>query len=182
MAEDLHPASRRAPKSKPSAQANKMVRAAVRVSTVGVVPKFAEVGALIERNLTLLKKPGILAVRPGYHIQGGFPVGDPVIVALVGSKKGEASAYGLPPQLNGVPIEVREASPMEQMRATRPDLYDVVKNRASPELQSPVFPYQGALVSAAAPADAAAAAAAAAASKPEIPYAPAGVPLDAISD
>ncbi len=60
------------------------------------MPTFAEVGRTIEQNLDAFKKPGILAVRPGYHIEGGWPVGDPIIVALVGAKKGETASYGVP--------------------------------------------------------------------------------------
>ena len=56
------------------------------------MPTFADAGRAIEQNLEILRKPGILAVRPGYRIEGGWPVGDPVVVALVGAKKGEAAA------------------------------------------------------------------------------------------
>jgi hypothetical protein len=57
---------------------------------------FADAGRAIEQNLEALKKAGILAVRPGYHLEAGWPVADPVVVALVGAKQGEAAAYGLP--------------------------------------------------------------------------------------
>ena len=52
------------------------------------MPTFADAGRAIEQNLEILRKPGILAVRPGYRIEGGWPVGDPVIVALVGAQEG----------------------------------------------------------------------------------------------
>jgi len=67
------------------------------------MPTFTDAGRVIERNLEALRKPGILAVRPGYRTEAGWPVGDPVIVALVGAKKGEAAAYGLPSQVGGIP-------------------------------------------------------------------------------
>ena len=57
------------------------------------MPTFADAGRAIEQNLEILRKPGILAVRPGYRIEGGWPIGDPIIVALVGAKKGEAASY-----------------------------------------------------------------------------------------
>src|SRR5215472_611781 len=184
MATDPQPVSRPIPTPQSPVTATNLVGAGVQVHVGGAVPKFGEVGSLIEQNLTLLKKPGILSVRPGYHIQGGFPVGDPLIVAIVSSKKGEAGAYGLPSQLNGVPVEVREASPIEQMRATRPDLYAAIKNRARPELHLPEFPYQSALVSGVAPlvAPTDAAGAGAVPPKAEIPYLPAPAKLDPVSD
>ena len=84
------------------------------------MPTFADAGRAIEQNLDALKKPGILSVRPGYRIDAGWPVGDPIIVALVGAMKGDTASYGLPAEIGGVPVEVREASPLGRMKAARP--------------------------------------------------------------
>jgi len=143
------------------------------------MPKFADAGKAIEQNLDALRKPGILSVRPGYHIEAGWPVGDPVIVALVGSKKGEAAAYGLPSQIDGVPIEVREASPLERLKAIRPDTYTALKERARAEQHAPSFPFEHIF----APPQQAAVAQARGPAKPEIPYGPpAGMPLEPVTD
>jgi hypothetical protein len=104
--------------------------------------KFADVGKLIEQSLDKFRKPGLLAIRPGYHLENGWPVGDPLIVALVGAKRGEAAAYGLPSQLGGVPVEVREASPQERLRVTRPDVQALAQARARNELHAPDFPFE----------------------------------------
>jgi len=104
------------------------------------MPTFADAGRVIEQNLEALRKPGILGVRPGYRTEAGWPVGDPVIVALVGAKKGEAAAYGLPSQLGGVPVEVREASPLERLKATQPSVHAAVKERSRIEQHTPDFP------------------------------------------
>ncbi len=140
------------------------------------MPTFADAGRAIEQNLEILRKPGILAVRPGYRIEGGWPVGDPIIVALVGAKKGEAAAYGLPAELGGIPIEVREASPLGRMKATRPATYLALAERARIEQHIPDFPFEHVF---AAPAEAAAARRGP--RKEEIPYEPAAVPLDPIT-
>src|SRR6516162_2657253 len=103
------------------------------------MPTFADAGRAIEQNLETLRKPGILAVRPGYRIEGGWPVGDPIIAVLVGAKKGEAASYGLPAELGGVPIEVREASPLGRLKATRPGTYLAFADRARFEQPAPVF-------------------------------------------
>jgi len=141
------------------------------------MPTFAEAGRALEQNLEALRKPGILAVRPGYHIEAGWPVGDPVVVALVGAKKGEAAAYGLPAQIAGVPVEVREASPLERLRATRPEVHAELEDRTRPEQHIPDFPFERSF---AAPPQAAAQAARRPA-KPQIPYRPASPPLDPVS-
>ena len=146
------------------------------------MPTLAEVGRAIEQNLNSLKKPGILAVRPGYRIEGGWPVGDPVIVALVGAKKGEAASYGLPPQVAGVPVEVREASPLGRMKATRPAAYQALAERARVEQHAPDFPFEHAFT-APAEAEAVAVAAARRPRKQQLDYQPPlpPQPLDAVS-
>jgi PLD-like domain len=139
------------------------------------MPTFTEVGRTIGQNLDALKKPGILAVRPGYRIDGGWPVGDPIIVALVGAKKGEAASYGLPSEIGGVPLEVREASPLGRLKATRPGTYLALAERTRIEQHAPDFPFEHTF---------AAEAAAAAARRPrkeEIAYEPAAAPLDPIT-
>ena len=142
------------------------------------MPTFADAGRAIEQNLGALRKPGILAVRPGYRTAAGWPLGDPVVVALVGAKKGEAAAYGLPSQVGGVPVEVREATPLERLKATQPAIHAELKERARPEQHTPDFPFEHAF---AAPPQAAAAPARGPA-KPQLPYRPAARPLDPVTD
>lgn len=142
------------------------------------MPTFADAGRAIEQNLEVLRKPGILAVRPGYRTQAGWPIGDPVIVALVGAKRGEAAAYGLPTQIGGVPVEVREASPLERLKATQPAVHAALKERARPEQHTPDFPFEHSFTTP----PQAVAAPERRPSKPEIPYRPAAPPLDPLTD
>lgn len=139
---------------------------------------LTDVGRAIEQNLQALKKPGILAVRPGYHVEEGWPIGDLIIVALVAAKKGEAAAYGLPPAIGGVPIEVREASPLARLKATRPGVDAALAERMRGEQRTPDFPFEHSF--AAVPM--AAAEVARRPSKPEIAYDPAPQPLDPVTD
>src|SRR3984893_16326672 len=142
------------------------------------MPTFTDAGRVIERNLEALRKPGILAVRPGYRTEAGWPVGDPVVVALVGAKKGEAAAYGLPSQVGGVPVEVREASPLERLKATQPSVQAALKERTRVEQHTPDFPFEhlfaappGAVTAAPRPP-----------AKPQIPYRPAAAALNPVTD
>jgi hypothetical protein len=140
------------------------------------MPTFVDAGRMIEQNLEALRKPGILGVRPGYRTEAGWPVGDPVIVVLVGARKGDAAAYGLPAQIGGVPVEVREASPLERLKATRPGIDAALRQRARVEQQSPDFPFEHMF---AAPPQAVAARGP---TKIQIPYRPAALPLDPVTD
>ena len=88
-------------------------------------------------------------MRPGYKLSGGWPVGDPIIVVLVSDKKGDAQAYGLPATLGGVAIEIREAAPLERMKAIRPETYAMLKERTPAEEHQPEFPFQYSVVKAA---------------------------------
>jgi len=142
------------------------------------MPKFEDVGRIIEENLEGFRKPGILAVRPGYHTEASWPVGDPVIVALVSAKKGEADTYGLPLRIGGIPIEVREASSIERFKAIRPEIYATLKERTRAEQHAPDFPFEHALTVA----PSAAVAAARGPAKAKIPYRPAALPLNPITD
>jgi hypothetical protein len=139
------------------------------------MPTFADVAGVIQNNLGILQKPGILAVRPGYRLEAGWPVGDPVIVALVAAKKGDAAAHGLPAQISGIPVEVREASSLERLKATRTEMFQELQSRTRVEQHLPDFPAEHAF----APQPAAAARRP---TKTQIQYSPPGVPLAPVTD
>jgi len=141
------------------------------------MPKFADVGQLIVQNVNAFRKPGVLLVRPGYHIDAGWPVGDPIIIALVSAKRGDAAAYGLSTQIDGVPVEVREASPLERIKSMRPDTYVTLKERSRTEHHTPEFPFEQDFATTSLEA-----AAARGPSKRKIDYQPPGLPLDPITD
>src|ERR1700756_3949655 len=142
------------------------------------MPTFADAGRVIEQNLEVLRKPGILAVRPGYRTEAGWPVGGPGIGALVGAKKGEAATYGLPSQIGGIPVEVREASSLERLKATQPGVHAALKERTRIEQHAPDFPFEHSF---AAPPQAVVEAARRP-TKPQIRYVPAAPALDPVTD
>ena len=53
---------------------------------------YSDVAEIVRQNVDLFRKPGVLSVRPGFHMDAGWPTGNPLIVVTVGSKKGEAAA------------------------------------------------------------------------------------------
>jgi phosphatidylserine/phosphatidylglycerophosphate/cardiolipin synthase-like enzyme len=94
----------------------------------------AQLDSKIRSNLTKFKKPGVPTVRPDYEISGQQLTGKRAIVATVRAKTplsdltpGEA----LPDSVNGVPVDVRQASPHQRLRIdltanirTQPDAHN----------------------------------------------------------
>ena len=44
---------------------------------------YKKIDAIIRRNMKLFRKPGVLTVRPGYNISGGWITDKPAIVVTV---------------------------------------------------------------------------------------------------
>jgi len=101
-----------------------------------------EVGATIARNQLEFNKLGVVTVRPGYKLDTGWPVGDPIIVIFVSSQQLGLSSSALPTEVEGVPVEVREASTSHLLRAQNPQAFAALQDRALDEELPPVFPGQ----------------------------------------
>lgn len=120
---------------------------------------------LIEANAGVLKKPGVVSVRPGYRIENDWPTTTPAIVVVLaqGAERPE-----LPEEIDGVAVDVRTATPAEQLRSDDPARFAKIAARR-PELTPNAF------------AEAAAPPIAPLAAKPQLPYEPASVPLKAVT-
>lgn len=105
-----------------------------------------DIDRTITGNLPQLSKYGVLTVRPGYEITGHQLTGRRAIVATVHSKKpvtdlprGEA----LPDNLGGVPVDVREASPYQRLRASDPLAAEISQTYSRPEDAEPTWHASG---------------------------------------
>jgi hypothetical protein len=148
-----------------------------------MTPSAPAIDKVISQHLGELAKPGVLSVRPGYQIAGGWLTKKPAIVVTVDKKSDEVPPQDrLPETLGGFAVDVREAAPLERLRAQNPALYAAVAAQAPPELALPQFALERDLTGRRlAPLDEAAAARAPA--KPNLPYTPpANAPLQAIVD
>jgi hypothetical protein len=147
-----------------------------------LLPFAPAVDRVIRAHLSELNKPGVLSVRPGYQATGGWITKKPAIVVTVERKQDDlAPADRLPETLGGLPVDVREANPLQRMRVTDPDLYTAVSQQARPELRIPELPLERDLSGR--PLVSADVAAARAPAKAHLTYTPpAGQPLDAITD
>lgn len=72
---------------------------------------------VIDANSAALNKPGVLAVRPGYIEKNGWPTKDPAVVVV---KEQGAADPPVPAVVNGVPVQVRVATDVEQYAANNP--------------------------------------------------------------
>jgi phosphatidylserine/phosphatidylglycerophosphate/cardiolipin synthase-like enzyme len=104
---------------------------------------FVQINEVIERHLDELRRPGVLAVRPGYEIISGMLTRRPAIVATV-TKKAESlpPGYALPQELGGFPVDVRTAGTIDHIRAFDRTRYVAFTLHAQPELLLPTFPYE----------------------------------------
>jgi hypothetical protein len=146
--------------------------------------ELAEIAKVIRKNPAALRKQGVLSVRPGYKWVGGWPTRKPAIVVTVGTKKETVSpAQRLPNKIGGIAVDVREASPAERLRASKPENYAHIVANGRAELALPEFvaeqdPEGSPMAPQLSPAELAAHAA-----KQEIDYTPPdGLKLDAVED
>jgi phosphatidylserine/phosphatidylglycerophosphate/cardiolipin synthase-like enzyme len=157
------------------------------------------IDGVIQANLKRLRKPGVLTVRPGYEIAGHQLTGAPAIVATVHTKKKElAPGDALPNSIAGTPVDVREATAHQRLRATDPSAAALTQAYGRPEDREPDWPYEREMPSgkflAGAKSSTAKALAAHAqgntathraltshATKPEIKYVPANASLDPVT-
>jgi hypothetical protein len=101
------------------------------------------VDQVITQNLDKLRKPGVLSVRPGYQVAGGWPTKKPAIVVTVDRKQDDLAPQDrLPETIEGFAVDVRQASPLQRLRATNPTLYASVAASVTPEQDRPTFPYE----------------------------------------
>lgn len=106
-------------------------------------PTAADIDALIVQNLDELRKPGVLTVRPGYEIAGQQLTGQPAIVATVHTKRADLPPSDLlPDHIGNIPVDVREASPHQRLRAHDPAAALVASTFARPESSEPTWPLE----------------------------------------
>ncbi|HKT55964.1 MAG TPA: phospholipase D-like domain-containing protein [Microbacterium sp.] len=142
----------------------------------------SSISDVISRNLAALRKPGVLAVRPGYEMKDDWFTGREAIVAIVAHKLADVPAdERLPDELEGIPVDVRQASPLKRLAIEHPSAY-ASQLRLSPDVGSvPHFPDEVPLV-AATPGSPSAHAELARIPKPQLDYTgPAGIALQPVT-
>lgn len=136
------------------------------------VPPLERVNRVIQKHLHQLEREGVIQVRAGFRVAAGRPTGEPAIVVKVLNKDpGLPAAAHLPRSIEGIPVDVRQATPFEQLKVFSPAAAAALER--TPEFESPQWEYDyGQLASIAA---------FAARALPRVPYRPASVPLDEVN-
>lgn len=97
----------------------------------------------IRKNLAKLTKPGVLTVRPGFEISKHQLTGRSAIVATVHTKtKSIPKANRLPDYVAGIPVDVREARPVQRLCAHDWAAAAVTQVFGRPEDKEPTWPYE----------------------------------------
>jgi phosphatidylserine/phosphatidylglycerophosphate/cardiolipin synthase-like enzyme len=104
---------------------------------------------VIQRHISEFQKPRVLTIRPGYEVVGGKLTRVPAIVVTVRNKVDSVPAgQSLPTQLEGIPVDVRQASMLDLLRADDPQRYAAFLASARAEMVPPLFPYEREVASA----------------------------------
>ena len=137
------------------------------------------IDAAIAANLDALRKPGVLSVRSGYKVVGGWPTRKPAIVVTVERKTDEVPDQDrLPDKIDGFPVDVRQASPLKALELKNPAHYEAIVDRLPAEQRVARFPDEHLLQASAEEAPLAPLAA-----KPHLDYVPpTGATLDPVED
>jgi hypothetical protein len=84
---------------------------------------------IISAHAADLKKPGVISIRPGYRLENGWPSTDPAIVVIVSRNAVDLS---FPDRIKGIPVDVRRADEVEELRFQDPLKYSkIAEHRAN---------------------------------------------------
>lgn len=107
------------------------------------VPTAQAIDSTIQKNLARLRKPGVLTVRPGFEIADHQLTGKSAIVATVHTKKKDLpKTFMLPDAIGNIPVDVREATPHQRLRAHDPAAAALTQAYTRPETYEPWWPYE----------------------------------------
>ena len=77
-----------------------------------------QITSIIQSHFAELKQSGVIDLHPGYTLENDWPTSQPAIVAVVSK---DAGAVHLPSQVDGIPVDVRQATPVEELAAQDPE-------------------------------------------------------------
>jgi phosphatidylserine/phosphatidylglycerophosphate/cardiolipin synthase-like enzyme len=103
----------------------------------------AAIDLTIREDLAKLRKPGVLSVRPGFEIRNHQLTGRRAIVATVQTKTSDLpTGQLLPRAIKGVPVDVREATPHQRLRANDPAAAALTQTFGRPQDKEPTWPLE----------------------------------------
>jgi phosphatidylserine/phosphatidylglycerophosphate/cardiolipin synthase-like enzyme len=97
----------------------------------------------IRQHLAKLRKPDVLTVRPGFQITNHQLTGKRAIVATVHTKTSDLPANQLLPRaIKRIPVDVREATPHQRLRAIDPAAAALTQAFGRPQDKEPTWPLE----------------------------------------
>jgi phosphatidylserine/phosphatidylglycerophosphate/cardiolipin synthase-like enzyme len=94
----------------------------------------------IRQHLSKLRKPGVLTVRPGFQIKNHQLTGSRAIVATVHTKTSALPSNQLLPRaINRIPVDVRQATPHQRLRANDPAAAALTQAFGRPQDKEPTW-------------------------------------------
>jgi hypothetical protein len=100
-----------------------------------------QVAATIKANLETFRRPGVFAVRPGWLLADGWLRHKRAIVVIVDPDQIVTLRAALPAEVEGVPVDVRPANPLQALRRDEPKRYAVLA--AGPRLEYALPEFKG---------------------------------------
>src|SRR4029077_15539182 len=102
----------------------------------------AAIDRIIRRHIAKFRKPGVLTVRPGFEIAKHQLTGKSAIVVTVHTKLARMpSDEQLPDSLERMPVDVREASAHQRLRAHDPAAAKLTQAFERPGDKEPDWPF-----------------------------------------
>jgi phosphatidylserine/phosphatidylglycerophosphate/cardiolipin synthase-like enzyme len=103
----------------------------------------AAIDRTIRQHLPRLRKPGVLTVRPGFEIANHQLTGKPAVVVTVHTKSRNPPAdQKLPDAIGRIPVDVREATPHQRLRASDPAAAAITRAFGRPQDKAPIWPLE----------------------------------------
>lgn len=75
---------------------------------------------IIRAHTAELMRPGVVSIRPGYRMQQGWPTRDRAIIVTLSQGVEDVA---LPAIIQGIPVDIRRATNVEELRFRQPDTY-----------------------------------------------------------
>jgi len=106
-------------------------------------PTPTAIDQTIQKNLNRLEKPGVLTVRPGFEIADHQLTGKHAIVVTVHIKKaGLPKSEMLPDKIGNIPVDVREATAHQRLRAHDPAAAALTQAYGRQSEKDPAWPLE----------------------------------------
>lgn len=99
-----------------------------------------KIAKIINANLKSFKQPGVMVVRPGWLLAGGWLHRQRAIVVIVDPDQVAVVRAALPAEFEEVPVDVRPANPLQAMRHSNPASYAALAAGPRQEYEVPEFP------------------------------------------